>query len=41
MIAFIDDHAFLTGLLITALLVIGALIYRLLEKEDDFEDRKH
>ena len=41
MIIFLEDHAFLAGFLIVLVLFIGALVYRLLEKEDEFEDRPH
>ena len=38
---FVSSDAFVFGSLITLVLIIGAVIYRLREKEDKYEDRKH
>lgn len=41
MIVFVSSEAFLFGSFITLVLIIGAVIYRIREKEDKYEDRKH
>jgi len=41
MIVFISSDGFLFGSFITLALIIGAVIYRISEKEDKYEDRKH
>ena len=37
----VEAVAFLFGLVVTLILIIGAIIYRIREKEDKYEDRDH
>ena len=41
MVIFVSSEEILLGTIIMLILIIGAIIYRINEKEDDYEDRKH